>query len=228
MAGAGLTQNFADAAKKPVASRLLSIYLNYMKHTHDCSSSFTHHRHARGEQPFGEGRGRHGGEHRWGGGRFGGGRGGGRALGTGELRLVLLHLIQQAPRHGYEIIRAIEELTGGAYSPSPGVIYPTLTMLDELGHVVAAQAEGGRKLHTITAAGEAELVANRGATDEALRRLSALAETQDDHNAPPILRAMMNLKMALRLRLERGRLQPGEVAAIAAAIDAAAVAVEQS
>ncbi len=156
------------------------------------------------------------------------GRHGGRPLGTGDLRLVLLQLISEAPRHGYEIIRAIEEQSAGAYSPSPGIIYPTLTMLDELGHVIAAQAEGGRKLHTITPEGQAVLAANRAATNGALRRLSALAQTQDDRNAPPILRAMENLKLALRMRLDRGRLEPGEVAAIAAALDAAAVAVEQS
>lgn len=141
---------------------------------------------------------------------------------------MLLHLIDQAPRHGYEIIRAIEEMSATAYSPSPGIIYPTLTMLDELGLVVASQAEGGRKLHTITADGQAELAVNRPAVDDALRRLAALAETRDDRNAPPILRAMENLKLALRMRLDRGRLQPGEITAIAAALDAAAVAVEQS
>jgi DNA-binding PadR family transcriptional regulator len=195
-----------------------------MKHRHDCSSDFPHRRHARGDHPFHEGR--HG-EHRFGE-RGGRGRGGGRPLGTGDLRLVLLHLIDQAPRHGYEIIRAIEELSAGAYSPSPGIIYPTLTMLDELGHVTANQAEGGRKLHTITPEGQIVLAASRAATDDALRRLSALAQTQDDRNAPPILRAMENLKLALRMRLDRGRLQPEDVAAIAAALDAAAVAVEQS
>lgn len=141
---------------------------------------------------------------------------------------MLLHLIDQTPRHGYEIIRAIEEMSANAYSPSPGIIYPTLTMLDELGLVVANQAEGGRKLHTITAEGQTELAANRLAVDDALRRLAALAENQDDRNAPPILRAMENLKLALRMRLDRGRLQPNEIATIAAALDAAAVAVEQS
>jgi DNA-binding PadR family transcriptional regulator len=156
------------------------------------------------------------------------GRHGGRPLGTGDLRLVLLQLISEAPRHGYEIIRAIEERTGGAYSPSPGVIYPTLTMLDELGHVVASQAEGGRKLHTITPEGQAVLEANRAAAEQAFRRIDALGAAQDDSNAPPIIRAMENLKLALRLRLGRGRLQPPEVASIAAALDAAAVAIEQS
>jgi DNA-binding PadR family transcriptional regulator len=193
-----------------------------MKHKHDYSENHPNRRHARGENPFREGR--HGEHHRGGRGRHGGGR----PLGTGDLRLILLHLIDQAPRHGYEIIRAIEEFSGNAYSPSPGIIYPTLTMLDELGHVVATQAEGGRKLHTITPEGQTVLAAERAATDDALRRLSALAETQDDRNAPPILRAMENLKLALRMRLDRGRLQPGEIAAIAAALDAAAVAVEQS
>jgi DNA-binding PadR family transcriptional regulator len=190
-----------------------------MRNTQDCSNDHPHRRHARGENPF------HGEHHR---GSSGRGRHGGRPLGTGDLRLILLHLIDQAPRHGYEIIRAIEELSGSAYSPSPGIIYPTLTMLDELGQVVATQAEGGRKLHTITPDGQAVLAADRAATDDALRRLSALAESQDDRNAPPILRAMENLKLALRMRLGRGKLQPSEIAAIAAALDAAAVAVEQS
>jgi len=194
-----------------------------MKHKYDYHEDHPARRHARGEHPFREGR--HG-EHRFGGGRGRHG-GGGRPLGTGDLRLILLQLIEQAPRHGYEIIRAIEELSGGAYSPSPGIIYPTLTMLDELGHVVATQAEGGRKLHTITPEGQAVLTADRAAAEDALRRLRALAETQDDRNAPPILRAMENLKLALRMRLDRGKLQPDEIAAIAAALDAAAVAVEQ-
>ena len=223
MAGAPF---FIIRLRIPLAKRATSIYLKRMKYKHDCHSDYPQARHARGEHPFGGGR--HGEHHHGGGWRGQRGRGGVRPLGTGDLRLVLLHLIAQAPRHGYEIIRAIEEQSAGAYSPSPGIIYPTLTMLDELGLVVASQAEGGRKLHTITPEGQAELTANRASADEALRRLSALAETQDDRNAPPILRAMENLKLALRLRLERGRLQPGEVAAIAAALDAAAVAVEQS
>ena len=101
-------------------------------------------------------------------------------------------------------------------------------MLDELGLVVATQAEGGRKLHTITPEGQAELAINRAPVEDALRRLGALAQTQDDRNAPPIMRAMENLKLALRMRLERGRLAPEAITAIAAALDAAAIAVERS
>ncbi|MEJ1977049.1 MAG: PadR family transcriptional regulator [Acetobacteraceae bacterium] len=173
-------------------------------------------------------RGEHGhGEHRGLGGHSRGGRRG-RPLGTGDLRFVLLRLIAEQPRHGYEIIRAIEEKTGGAYSPSPGVIYPTLTMLAELGHVVASEAEGGRKLHTITPEGEAALAEGKAAVEDAFRRVESLGETRDDSNAPPIVRAMENLKLSLRLRLGRGKLDPAEITAIAAALDAAAVAIEQS
>lgn len=155
-------------------------------------------------------------------------RGGRRPLGTGDLRLVLLQLIAEQPRHGYEIIRAIEEKTGGVYSPSPGVIYPTLTMLAELGHVIATEAEGGRKLHSITPEGQAALTAGKSAVEDAFRRVESLGAIQDDSQAPPIIRAMENLKLALRLRLERGRLAPTEIAAIAVALDSAAVAIEQS
>ena len=86
--------------------------------------------HGRGH---GHGRGRgHGQGH--GRGRGGGGfgrRGGGRVFGPGDLRLVLLALVAEQPRHGYELIKEIEDLTGGEYSPSPGVIYPTLSLLEE-------------------------------------------------------------------------------------------------
>jgi len=80
-----------------------------------------------------------------------GGRSGlGRFFAHGDLRLVSLHLIAEKPRHGYEIIKAIEEHVGGAYSPSPGVIYPTLTLLEELGYVTVTAGDGVKKLHTIT------------------------------------------------------------------------------
>ena len=68
-----------------------------------------------------------------------------------------LQLLQEKPRHGYEIIKAIEERLAGAYSPSPGVVYPTLTLLEELGHATVAASEGGRKLYAVTAEGTAWL-----------------------------------------------------------------------
>src|SRR5690349_7546015 len=95
---------------------------------------------------------------------FSGGRGRGRRARRmfegGELRLVLLKLIADEPRHGYDLIRHIEELTSGSYAPSPGVIYPTLTMLDDMGLIEAQQSDSAKKLFAITAAGRTELESN--------------------------------------------------------------------
>src|SRR3569832_1692026 len=79
----------------------------------------------------------------------------------GDLRFVVLDLIAEKPRHGYEVIKAIEERVGGAYSPSPGVVYPTLTMLEELGCITQSPEAGGKKLYTITPEGETVLADNR-------------------------------------------------------------------
>lgn len=98
-----------------------------------------------------------------------------RMLAQGDLRLVALALIADAPRHGYEIIKLLEEKTADWYSPSPGVVYPTLTYLEEAGYVTAA-TEGSKKLYTITDAGRAYLDANRDVVNVVLDRLAALGE----------------------------------------------------
>jgi DNA-binding PadR family transcriptional regulator len=197
---------------------------DHMHHGHHHSR----HRHGRPDRRFARREDspdtpRHG--PRWG---RGGGRGGlGRFFAHGDLRLVILALIAEKPRHGYEIIKAIEERVGGAYSPSPGVIYPTLTLLEDLGYVtVTAEDAGSRKSHAITEQGRAFLEANRPALDALLARMDAAGEGGGP--APQILRAMENLKLALRLRLARGPLSPAEADAVAAALDAAATAVERS
>ncbi|MFD0937998.1 PadR family transcriptional regulator, partial [Methylobacterium trifolii] len=162
------------------------------------------------------------------GGGPGGGRGGlGRFFAHGDLRLVVLALIAEKPRSGYEIIKAIEERVGGAYSPSPGVIYPTLTLLQDLGHVTVSDGEGAKKLHTLTPEGQAYLDAHRPTLDALLARMDEAGRTHGGGPAPQVVRAMENLKLALRLRLSRGPLDPAEITAVAAAIDAAATAVEQ-
>jgi DNA-binding PadR family transcriptional regulator len=118
------------------------------------------------------------------GGRHGGGMGGGmnpddmragRMLAQGDLRLVALALIAQAPRHGYEIIKLVEEKTADWYSPSPGIVYPTLTFLEEAGYVTVS-SEGAKKLYTITAEGRAYLEANRDLADVVLDRLAEIGE----------------------------------------------------
>ena len=157
------------------------------------------------------------------------GRGGGlgRFFAHGDLRLVILHLIAEKPRHGYEIIKAIEEQVAGAYSPSPGVIYPTLTLLEELGYVTVSSGDGAKKLHEITAEGRAFLDANRRAVDALLVHMAETSRAHGGGTAPQILRAMENLKLALRFRLSRGPLSEEQINAVAAAIDTAATGVER-
>lgn len=93
-----------------------------------------------------------------------------RMFESGELRLVLLKLIADEPRHGYDLIRAIEEMTGGEYAPSPGVVYPTLTFLEEAGYAVSSP-EGNKKVFSITEAGQAHLNDNRKMIDHVLDHL---------------------------------------------------------
>jgi DNA-binding PadR family transcriptional regulator len=139
---------------------------------------------------------------------------------------VVLALVAEKPRHGYEIIKAIEERVGGAYSPSPGVVYPTLTLLEELGHV-RVDADGTKKLHSITEEGTAYLEANRTTVNALMERIAEAGAARASAEAPPVIRAMENLRMALRMRLSRGALSDEKIRAIAAALDAAATAVEQ-
>jgi DNA-binding PadR family transcriptional regulator len=164
-------------------------------------------------------------------GRMRGGRGiggrRGRVFDHGDLRLVMLQLIAERPRHGYEIIKAIEELVGGAYSPSPGVVYPTLTMLEELGHVTVAEHDG-KKLHALTDQGRASLEDNRQAVEALQARMAQIAGTRAEEPPPAVIRATENLKLALRLKLQHGGMTAEQARTIAAALDAAATAVEQA
>lgn len=138
------------------------------------------------------------------GGRGPGGRGSGprgpRRLNGDQLRLLLLKLVGDQPRHGYDLIRAIEELTGGAYAPSAGMVYPTLNLLDEMGQI-AAEAEGAKKIYAVTASGTAELEANAAAIDEIVTALKALGERQQRADRSPVRRAMHNLRGVLANRL---------------------------
>jgi len=158
-----------------------------------------------------------------------GGRGGlGRFFAHGDLRLVILKLIAEKPRHGYEIIKAIEDQVGGAYSPSPGVIYPTLTLLEELGYVtVQTSADSAKKLHEITGEGKAFLEANRETLQALLGRMAEASRAAGDGPAPQIVRAMENLRLALRMRMSRGPLNTEQATAVAAVLDAATIAVEK-
>ncbi len=154
-------------------------------------------------------------------------RGGRRRLfDGGELRLVMLLLLEAEPRHGYDLIREIETRTGGAYAPSPGVVYPTLTLFEETGLAEARASEGAKKLFAITPAGVAHLDANRAEAEAALARLDALRREDEALDTGPVFRAMSNLKAALRMRLAGEPAKP-LVFAVADAIDEAARKIER-
>jgi DNA-binding PadR family transcriptional regulator len=160
-----------------------------------------------------------------GGGRGRGGRG--RMFGSGELRLLLLKLIADQSRHGYELIKAIEELTGGEYAPSPGVVYPTLSLLVDEGKIAEApQSDGPRKAFTVTDEGKAELETRGDEVDAVVQRLAALAE-QEPRESPPIRRAVANLFIALRERAKSGGFDTDTVHAIADILDEAARKIER-
>lgn len=150
-----------------------------------------------------------------------------RMFDSGELRLVLLRLIADEPRHGYDLIRRIEELTSGAYAPSPGVIYPTLTLLDDMGQIAAADSEGAKKLFAITPEGQAELDANAALVDELLARLAAVGDEQQRTDSASVRRAMGNLRAVLMNRLRDRELDEATLHEIVARIDEAAQKIER-
>lgn len=95
-----------------------------------------------------------------------------RVFEQGDLKYVILRLLDEKPRHGYEIIKELEERSRGAYSPSPGTVYPTLTMLEDLGYAKATQQEDGKKIYEITAEGRAYLQENRTTVDDLFARIA--------------------------------------------------------
>jgi DNA-binding PadR family transcriptional regulator len=151
-----------------------------------------------------------------------------RLFAQGDLRLVVLALLQERPRHGYEVIKAIEERVGGDYSPSPGVIYPTLTLLSELGYARINAEEGERKQYAITEAGAEFLASQKATLDAVLHRLDQAGRSGHAMRAPEVQRALQNFRMALSVRLSRGSLSRDQIRAVVEAIDAAAVAIERS
>jgi DNA-binding PadR family transcriptional regulator len=149
-----------------------------------------------------------------------------RMFDQGDIRLVILKLISEKPSHGYEIIKAIEDRFGGAYAPSPGIVYPALTMLEEQGLIRVESTDGPRKLYAVTPEGEKVLEQNRGLVDAIFARIEEINARHGGGPAPQILRAMENLRLALRLRLSQGPLSTEQIARIANLLDDAAKGVE--
>ena len=156
-----------------------------------------------------------------------------RMFEAGGLRLLALHLIAQQPSHGYDLIRAVGELVGGDYQPSPGTMYPTLSVLVDMGHVTATEAAGGRKQYAITPEGQAALAEQDEALQQLLARLSDGRKHERHQRPAQLIRALENFRTALRLKLD-GRpghpadpLTEAQIKALAAALDQAALQIEQ-
>lgn len=151
----------------------------------------------------------------------------GRFFEAGDLRYVILQLISEKPRHGYEIIKSIEERIGGGYAPSPGVIYPMLTMLEEMGYA-SVVVEGSRKLYTITEEGAKALEENRQMVEAIFARMDQRRRAETGDSSRQIERAMENFRMALRMKLHGNReLTTEEIHALTDIIDAAAKQIER-
>nr|WP_316628869.1 PadR family transcriptional regulator [uncultured Brevundimonas sp.] len=153
-------------------------------------------------------------------------RGGGRLFDHGTLRWVLLSLIAEKPSHGYELIKAVETKLGGAYSPSPGVIYPSLTLLEEMG-ALESEAQGGKKLYTITGAGRAMLAEN----EEVLKAAEATMDKFAARAMRPaaIHDAIGRLRHAIHARLSgETALTESQIQAIAALLTETADRVEKA
>jgi len=160
----------------------------------------------------------------------GGGRRGRRTrrmFESGELRLVLLKLIADEPRHGYDLIRAIEELTGGEYAPSPGVVYPTLTLLQDMGLIDEAPGEGPRKSFQVTDEGRAHLDERSDEIEALLERLADLKPRSENMAGPAIGRAVKNLMTALGHRLKAEGFDEDLFLEVAAILDEAAQKIER-
>jgi DNA-binding PadR family transcriptional regulator len=166
---------------------------------------------------FGGRRGRHGGR-------------GGRMFAPGELRLLLLLLLDEQDRHGYELIKAVEELAAGAYAPSPGVVYPTLSLLVDEGLIAEVPGEGARKAFTMTDAGRAELALRLEEAKAVVSRLGdfgkARADAEGRTGSPPLRRAMANLMLALRHKAGGG-IDEASALQIADILDDAARKIER-
>jgi len=169
---------------------------------------------------FGDGPG-----HRRGGGRRHPGRK--RMFEGGELRLVLLRLIADEPRHGYDLIRAVEEMTGGEYAPSPGIVYPTLTMLEEMGLIDEQKSKDSKKVFAVTDEGRVHLDDNRELVEELIERLTDMRPPEQSDAGPAISRAVKNLMTAMTHRVSREGLDEELLHEIAAILDEAAQRIER-
>lgn len=145
----------------------------------------------------------------------------------GDLRLVILQLLDEKPRHGYEIIKELEERSGGRYAPSPGTVYPTLTLLEEMGYAKGAEEPGGKKVYAITDEGRKFLAENRTTVDDILERLSELGNSIFGDRVRPAHEAMGALGRAYWRATMRQPASPEAIAKATEILKRAAAELEE-
>lgn len=150
-----------------------------------------------------------------------------RMFGHGELRLALLKLLADEARHGYELIKWIEDLTGGAYTPSPGAVYPTLQLLADEGAIEERDDDSPRKAFTATEQGRAELADRADEVEALFERLGEHGRTAEKRRSPQLVRAMGNLGHVLKHRVRSGEMDDAAVEQIVDLIDELAKKIER-
>lgn len=161
-------------------------------------------------------------------GRFGHGFGGReRLFDGGELKLVILKLLAEQPSYGYQLMKAMEERLSGGYSPSAGVIYPTLTMLEEEGLATSTMSENNKKVYSLTEEGRQFLEANKERVGELFARIEAVSERFQRRRSPELRNAFANLRQAVMGRIWGRSISPEKLKKIAEAVNAAAKAIEE-
>lgn len=150
-----------------------------------------------------------------------------RPIRRGDLKYVILGLLGEKPMHGYEVIRTLEEESGGTYSPSPGSVYPTLQRLQDRGHVAVDEREG-RKVYRITEAGRRFLEEHEGRADDIFERVADLGERFTGSEMRELTGSFIRLAQVSLERAVRKAGDPDAVTRLKEILDRAAGEVEST
>jgi DNA-binding PadR family transcriptional regulator len=172
------------------------------------------------------GRGGRGSRHGFGGPWRGGFGGRERLFDAGDIRIVILKLLDEQPSYGYQLIKRMEDRLAGGYTPSAGVVYPTLTMLEEEG-LASVTSENNRKIYSLTEEGRKQLAENAERLEELFERLDEAGAGFRRGRSPELMKAFMDLRGAVAARMMRGKATPEQIRKIAEAIHTAAKTIDE-
>ncbi len=151
-----------------------------------------------------------------------------RMFDSGDIRLLIMSFLEKGAAHGYELIKAIQDLSKGEYTPSASIVYPNLTFLEVQGYAAIGYDAAGKKQYNLTADGHSLLNVQRDALDKIIGRLASLAILSNNRSIPDMQRAINNIRMALNLRLAKGQMSRTALYKIIDTLDNAAKAIERS